>query len=93
MLGELGRIIDPDFGTDIVSCGFIKELQVDGATGRVEFKLELTTPACPVKDSVRAGVYLAIEVLKEGATRESAECFMCGAASLCQNRVNASCLP
>ena len=30
MLRELARIIDPDFGMDIVSCGFVKELQADG---------------------------------------------------------------
>ncbi|KAK9835351.1 hypothetical protein WJX81_004228 [Elliptochloris bilobata] len=48
VLRELARIVDPDFGMDIVSCGFVKELQTDG--GRVSFKLELTTPACPIKD-------------------------------------------
>ncbi|KAG0504443.1 hypothetical protein KC19_3G021300 [Ceratodon purpureus] len=50
VLGALSQIIDPDFGTDIVSCGFVKELSIDQATGQVSFQLELTTPACPVKD-------------------------------------------
>lgn len=52
VLGQLARILDPDLGTDIVSCGFVKELSVDEGTGAVSFALELTTPACPVKDSV-----------------------------------------
>ena len=50
VLRELARIIDPDFGQDIVSCGFVKNLAVDPEAGRVQFTLELTTPACPIKD-------------------------------------------
>ncbi|XP_057536676.1 fe-S cluster assembly factor HCF101, chloroplastic [Amaranthus tricolor] len=50
VLKALSQIIDPDFGTDIVSCGFVKDLQIDEAVGEVSFRLELTTPACPVKD-------------------------------------------
>ncbi|KAL2929337.1 hypothetical protein RDABS01_034748 [Bienertia sinuspersici] len=50
VLKALSQIIDPDFGTDIVSCGFVKDLQIDEALGEVSFRLELTTPACPVKD-------------------------------------------
>jgi len=49
VLGALKNVIDPDFGTDIVSCGFIKDLRVT-AGGDVTFTLELTTPACPVKE-------------------------------------------
>lgn len=50
VLSALSQIIDPDFGTDIVSCGFVKELSIEEAIGQVSFQLELTTPACPVKD-------------------------------------------
>ncbi|XP_051114075.1 fe-S cluster assembly factor HCF101, chloroplastic isoform X2 [Andrographis paniculata] len=49
VLKALSQIIDPDFGTDIVSCGFVKDLNVK-PSGEVSFRLELTTPACPVKD-------------------------------------------
>jgi len=35
---------------DIVACGFVKDLKVDPDEGSVSFRLELTTPACPVKD-------------------------------------------
>lgn len=35
VLGALSQIIDPDFGTDIVSCGFVKELVIDEHTGQV----------------------------------------------------------
>ncbi|KAK7364061.1 hypothetical protein VNO80_12408 [Phaseolus coccineus] len=50
VLKALSQIIDPDFGTDIVTCGFVKDLQIDKALGEVSFRLELTTPACPIKD-------------------------------------------
>ncbi|EFN59981.1 hypothetical protein CHLNCDRAFT_133105 [Chlorella variabilis] len=46
----LSPIIDPDFGMNIVDGGFFKDLAVDGEAGSVAFRLELTTPACPIKD-------------------------------------------
>lgn len=35
VLVALSQIIDPDFGTDIVSCGFVKDLFVDEALKEV----------------------------------------------------------
>lgn len=49
----LENIIDPDFGQNIVECGFVKDLEVDRDAGSVAFRLELTTPACPVKDEFK----------------------------------------
>jgi ATP-binding protein involved in chromosome partitioning len=51
VLDALKVVRDPDLNRDIVSLGFIKNLTVDG--GRVAFTIELTTPACPVKDQMR----------------------------------------
>src|SRR5947207_2349913 len=51
VLAALKVVRDPDLNRDIVSLGFIKDLRVDG--GRVAFTIELTTPACPVKDQMR----------------------------------------
>jgi len=51
VLEALKIVRDPDLHRDIVSLGFIKGLTVDG--GRVAFTIELTTPACPVKDQMR----------------------------------------
>src|SRR5215210_2073686 len=51
VLDALAVVRDPDLNRDIVSLGFIKDLTIDG--GRVSFTLELTTPACPVKDQMR----------------------------------------
>jgi len=52
ILDALSAIIDPDFQQDIVSLGFIKDLAIEG--GAVAFKIELTTPACPIKDQFKA---------------------------------------
>lgn len=35
VLKALSQIIDPDFGTDIVTCGFVKDLLIDEAQGEV----------------------------------------------------------
>jgi len=51
VLEALRAVQDPDLHKDIVALGFVKELRVDG--GRVGFTIELTTPACPVKDLMR----------------------------------------
>src|SRR5215470_15465100 len=51
VLDALKAVKDPDLGRDIVSLGFVKDLHVSG--GRVAFTIELTTPACPVKDQMR----------------------------------------
>src|SRR4026209_889406 len=51
VLTALKVVKDPDLQRDIVSLGFIKDLKIDG--GRVAFTIELTTPACPVKDQLR----------------------------------------
>ena len=51
VLEALKVVSDPDLHRDIVSLGFIKDLKVDG--GRVAFTIELTTPACPVKEQMR----------------------------------------
>ncbi|MCW5945608.1 MAG: Mrp/NBP35 family ATP-binding protein [Fimbriimonadales bacterium] len=48
VLDALKAVIDPDLKRDIVSLGFVKDLQIEGSS--VDFKVELTTPACPVKD-------------------------------------------
>ncbi len=52
VLNQLKTIIDPDLGKDIVTCGFIKELKIDDA-GHVSFTVELTTPACPIKEKFK----------------------------------------
>jgi ATP-binding protein involved in chromosome partitioning len=51
VLDALKIVQDPDLHRDIVSLGFIKDLNINGS--KVAFTIELTTPACPVKDQMR----------------------------------------
>ncbi len=51
VLTALKAVKDPDLHRDIVTLGFVKNLAIDG--GKVSFTIELTTPACPVKDQMR----------------------------------------
>src|SRR5437867_2831912 len=51
VLNVLKKVQDPDLHKDIVSLGFIRSLKID--KGTVAFDLNLTTPACPVRDQMR----------------------------------------
>jgi ATP-binding protein involved in chromosome partitioning len=44
----LSRVIEPELHKDLVTLNMIKDLQISG--NNVAFKIELTTPACPLKD-------------------------------------------
>lgn len=55
------HIIDPDLGRDIVSLGFVKNLEIDGGT--VRFTIELTTPACPMKARFKEACETAVKAL------------------------------
>jgi ATP-binding protein involved in chromosome partitioning len=52
VLEALRGVQDPDLHKDIVSLGFVKEVLICG--GDVGFTIELTTPACPVRDIMKA---------------------------------------
>ncbi|HED65329.1 MAG TPA: MRP family ATP-binding protein [Planctomycetes bacterium] len=51
-LDALRQVQDPDLHKDIVSLGFITKCEVD-ASGNVDVTINLTTPACPVKDQMK----------------------------------------
>ena len=61
VLDALKVVKDPDLGRDIVSLGFVKNLKIEG--GHVTFSIELTTPACPVKDQMRDQAKSAVSAL------------------------------
>src|SRR6187397_22003 len=61
ILHALRVVVDPDIRKDIVSLGFVKDVAISGS--RVSFTIELTTPACPVKDQLRAEAVAAVRAL------------------------------
>ena len=61
IVDALKSIQDPDLGRDIVSLGFVKDVKFCGGVAAVT--IELTTPACPVKDQMREEARQAILAL------------------------------
>ncbi|MPZ14551.1 MAG: P-loop NTPase [Chloroflexi bacterium] len=61
ILDALKVVEDPDLHRDIVSLGFVQNMQIDGP--RVNFDVVLTTPACPVKDALQDQARAAVMAL------------------------------
>jgi ATP-binding protein involved in chromosome partitioning len=61
ILDALKVVRDPDLNRDIVSLKFVKNVRIDG--GAVAFVIELTTPACPVKDQMRDQARAAVSAI------------------------------
>ena len=73
VLDALRPIIDPDFQKSIVDLGFIKDLRING--NAISFAIELTTPACPVKDEFKRAAHervLALEGVEDVAVTMTA---------------------
>jgi ATP-binding protein involved in chromosome partitioning len=59
VLRALSTVQEPELGGDLVARNMIKNLKIDGE--RVSFTVELTTPACPLKDQIKDECELALE--------------------------------
>ncbi|MCX7729042.1 MAG: Mrp/NBP35 family ATP-binding protein [Bacteroidia bacterium] len=59
VLEALKNVEDPDLKKDIVTLGMVKDLEVEN--NKVKFKLELTTPACPLKEVLKNACINAIK--------------------------------
>ncbi|RLT44162.1 MAG: iron-sulfur cluster carrier protein ApbC [Chloroflexi bacterium] len=58
VLTALARVQDPELHRDIVSLNMVRSLTVEG--GRVAFELVLTTPACPLRETIDRDVRAAL---------------------------------
>ena len=61
VLDALRSVMDPDLRRDIVSLGFVKNLVID--QGNVSLTIELTTPACPVREELQGLAEEAIRAM------------------------------
>ena len=61
ILDALRHVQEPELGRDIVSLDMVKGIAIDG--DHVAFTIELTTPACPLKDEIEANARQAIRDL------------------------------
>ncbi|MGA3030799.1 MAG: Mrp/NBP35 family ATP-binding protein [Candidatus Limnocylindrales bacterium] len=58
VIKALSTVQEPELGGDLVTRNMVKDLVVDGS--RVAFTIELTTPACPLKDEIQARIEAAL---------------------------------
>jgi ATP-binding protein involved in chromosome partitioning len=58
VLKALATVQEPELGGDLVSRKMVRDLTIEGA--RVAFTVELTTPACPLKDEIQARIEAAL---------------------------------
>ncbi len=58
VLKALKAVQDPDLHRDIVDLGFVKD--VKACDGLVAFTIELTTPACPVREQMKEQAHRAV---------------------------------
>ncbi|MFN7971786.1 MAG: Mrp/NBP35 family ATP-binding protein [Acidobacteriota bacterium] len=61
VIDALKDVMDPDLHKSIVELGFVKNVQISG--GNVRFDVELTTPACPVKEQLKIACHQKVSAL------------------------------
>ncbi|MBI5542609.1 MAG: Mrp/NBP35 family ATP-binding protein [Deltaproteobacteria bacterium] len=61
VLAALSKVNDPEIMRDLVSLNMVKDVKVEG--GAVSVKIELTTPACPLKGKVQSDVEAALRAI------------------------------
>jgi ATP-binding protein involved in chromosome partitioning len=66
VLDALRTVQEPELGRDIVTLNMVRDIQVSGE-GNVAFTIELTTPACPLKDEIERNARETLQSL--GARR------------------------
>ncbi|HXI45678.1 MAG TPA: Mrp/NBP35 family ATP-binding protein [Candidatus Acidoferrales bacterium] len=59
VLEALSHVQEPELGGDLVTRNMIRDLRIDGTS--VAFQIELTTPACPLKDEIETRVHAALD--------------------------------
>jgi len=58
ILAALRQVQDPELHKDLVTLNMVKSIQIKD--GQVDLDIELTTPACPLKDKIRADIHAAL---------------------------------
>lgn len=60
VLKALTNVDDPDLGKDLVTLNMIKDIKIEDLN--VSFTVELTTPACPMKEMIRSACVNAVRI-------------------------------
>ncbi len=66
VLHALSQVMDPELHIDLVKAGMVKDVRMTGNT--VKLKIELTTPACPMKGKIQADAEAALKAVPDLAS-------------------------
>lgn len=61
---SLFEVIDPELGVNIMDLGLIYGVIVDEDTNHVTVRMTLTTPGCPMSDSIQNGVKFRVKQIE-----------------------------
>jgi ATP-binding protein involved in chromosome partitioning len=61
ILDALRQVQEPELGKDIVTLQMVKDIVIEGTTAA--FTIELTTPACPLKDEIEGNTRAALTAI------------------------------
>lgn len=87
ILQALSNVQEPDLGKDLVTLNMIKDIVIKG--NQVFFTVVLTTPACPMKDTINQACVNAIQLL----VNKEAEVHVNFTANTTSKRTDAKVLP
>lgn len=59
----VAQVKDPALHVDLATAGMLKDVQADAGTGAVTVDVELTTPACPSRESISKAVEVAARTI------------------------------
>lgn len=59
VINALRKVNDPDLHKDLVTLNMVKDIKIDGKN--ITAEIELTTPACPLKDKIKSDCIEAIK--------------------------------
>ena len=62
VMEALSKVNDPELHRDLVSLDMVKDLRIE-PEGKVSLRVDLTTPACPMKDRIREDVEAAVRAV------------------------------
>ena len=63
ILQTLRQVVDPELGCNIVDLGLVYSITIEGP--KVSVVMTLTTPGCPMHESIRWGVHNALLNLED----------------------------
>jgi ATP-binding protein involved in chromosome partitioning len=61
VLAALSKVMDPELNISLVQAGMVKDVRVEGGAARL--RIELTTPACPLKGKIQADAEAALKAV------------------------------